>query len=117
MGVIFAFSARQRVSVGMEQEPLLNFLIFKTFHVIEYAILYFLLFRGYYSLQDKNWSLPQKLLIPFIVAMLYAATDEFHQTLSPHREGTPRDVIIDTIGIFIMYSYIKRNIPFVKKFI
>jgi VanZ family protein len=115
MTVIFLVSSKQRVSVSDQEST--NFLVFKTLHMMEYAFLYFLLFRGFYSLKFKNLSLPERLLIPFIVAMFYAATDEFHQTLTPHREGTPRDVIIDTAGIFFMYIYIRSHINFVKKFI
>ena len=32
------------------------------------------------------------------VAVLYAATDEFHQTFVPTREGCLRDVFIDSTG-------------------
>ena len=115
MGVIFYFSSKSRVTVS-DQETV-NFIVFKTLHMIEYAMLYFLLFRGFYSIKNKKLLLPERFLYPFILAMFYAATDEFHQTFSSHREGTPRDVIIDTIGITVMYIYIKKNLSFVKKFI
>lgn len=115
MGVIFFFSSRSRVSVSNQET--INFIVFKTLHMIEYATLYFLLFRGFYSVKNKKLSLHERFLYPFILAMFYAATDEFHQTFSAHREGTPRDVIIDTIGITFMYIYIRKNLSFIKKFI
>jgi len=34
-------------------------------------------------------------------AVLYAATDEFHQTFVPSREGCLRDVLIDSCGAVI----------------
>ena len=36
------------------------------------------------------------------VAVLYAATDEFHQTFVPSREGCVRDVLIDSCGAVIV---------------
>ena len=53
----------------------------------------------------------------FIVAFLYAASDELHQTFVPTREGKPRDIAIDTIGMFLMYSYSKYKYTFVKRFL
>lgn len=95
MGIIFYFSSLQRVEVS--EKDIINFLFFKTLHVAEYAILYFLLFRA-----SKN---P---LFSVIFAILYAILDEVHQTFVPTREGKLRDVIIDSFGVFLMYAYIKR---------
>lgn len=115
MSVIFFFSSKQRVSVS--EEPAINFIVFKILHMIEYATLYFLLFRGFYSLKNKELSIHERYLYPFILAMVYAATDEWHQTFSAHREGTPRDVIIDTLGVFFMYIYTRKHLSFIKRFI
>ncbi|MEO6508460.1 MAG: VanZ family protein, partial [Patescibacteria group bacterium] len=73
--------------------------------------------RGFYSIQNKTVSLPEKLLLPAIIAILYGATDEWHQTFSPHREGTPRDVLIDSVGIMMMYVAVKKYLGFFKKFV
>ncbi len=35
------------------------------------------------------------------ISLAYACTDEFHQTFVRGREGTPRDVLIDAIGMAI----------------
>jgi VanZ family protein len=35
------------------------------------------------------------------VAVFYAATDEFHQTFVPSREGCVRDVMIDSTGAIV----------------
>lgn len=115
MAFIFYLSSKQRVSVS--DQVTVNFMVFKTLHMIEYAVLYFLLFRGFYSLKNKKLNTSEKYLFPFILAMFYAATDEWHQTFSAHREGTPRDVIIDTIGITLMYIYIRKYFSFIKRFI
>jgi VanZ family protein len=35
------------------------------------------------------------------ISLIYACTDEFHQTFVRGREGTPRDVLIDAVGMAI----------------
>ena len=123
MALIFYLSSRLRVSVT--GKFLFDFLIFKILHMIEYAILYFLLFRAFYSLNNPSTSLRtsqqlinnNKFIYPLIFSILYALSDEFHQTLVPTREGKIRDVLIDTAGIIIMYIYIKYYFKSIKKFL
>lgn len=115
MTIIFLLSARSRFDVT--DSYTVSFIIFKTLHMIEYATLYFLLFRAFYSLQNKSLTLNKRMILPLIVSILYAASDEIHQTFTPTREGKPRDVLIDTIGITLMYIYIKLQFNFVKKFL
>ncbi len=85
--------------------------------MLEYAILYLLLFRSFYSTNLKKMGSQKKFIYPLIIAVLYAASDEFHQTFVPTREGRLRDVIIDTGGIVLMYIYIKNQFGFIKKFL
>jgi len=89
----------------MPQETMFRiiFWIRKSAHVTEYAILAILLIRAFMKqgiLQLKTF--PSKaagLALAFAIA--YAATDEFHQALTNTRQGSPIDVIIDTIGAAI----------------
>lgn len=111
MAIIFILSSRQRVAVS--ESYTISFLIFKSLHIIEYAFLYFLLFRALYPY--KGITLKKKYIYAFIIAALYAASDELHQTFVPTREGKVRDVIIDWIGITLMYSYIKARLHTLKK--
>lgn len=103
--VIFTFS-----SLPINQPApfsLTDFIVKKTAHMTEYAILYFLVWRALSNrgtIKDK--SLLWKILI---VTILYAASDELHQTLIPGREGTLRDVGFDTIGMLISLSQVKKN--------
>ncbi|MBI4226574.1 VanZ family protein [Candidatus Roizmanbacteria bacterium] len=106
----FIFYLSSRLSVTVTGKFLFDFLIFKALHMIEYAILYFLLFRAFYSVNNN-------LLFPVIFSILYAVLDEFHQTFVPTREGKIRDVIVDTVGIILMYIYINSHMNFVKKFL
>lgn len=113
MAIIFILSSRQRIAVS--EEYVLNFAVFKTLHMIEYAVLYVLLFRAFLAGRktNKTWALR----IAFIVAVLYAVSDEIHQTFVPTRGGMPRDVLIDTAGITLMFFYVKNRFVTIYKYL
>lgn len=111
MLLIFILSSRQRISIA--DEYIVNFLFFKFLHIIEYAILYLLLFRAFNNKKGKKINY----FTPFIISLFYAAIDEIHQTFVPTREGKIRDVFVDAIGIFLMYSYIKYHLNVVRKYL
>lgn len=70
----------------------IDFIIKKTAHLLEYAILYFLFYRATTG----------KIVTSFVLAILYAATDEFHQSFVPGRTSRINDVIgFDLVGISI----------------
>ena len=51
-------------------------------------------------------------IISFIICVIYAGTDEYHQTFISGRTGQISDVLIDTIGILIgllLISFIYKN--------
>jgi VanZ family protein len=108
MGIIFFFSTRARIVVSAAD--IVNFLFFKTLHVLEYAMLYMLTYRAM-----KN-SYPKKAIIfwvfwSFIIVLLYAGSDEIHQLFVATREGRVRDVIIDTLGATVAWISITRLLP------
>ncbi|MBI4973430.1 VanZ family protein [Candidatus Roizmanbacteria bacterium] len=112
MMFIFFLSSQHRV--GFTKTYLYDFIIFKSLHMIEYAILYFLFFRAFHSIK---LSLVYQLVYPVVVSIFFAASDEIHQLFVTSREGTIRDVLIDTVGIIIMYILIRKNLKFLKRFI
>lgn len=113
MTLIFYLSSRQRVAVS--NTYIINFMFFKFLHVTEYSILYTLVYRALCIYSEKRLPVYKKLLIALIITLLYAVIDEIHQTFVPTREGTVRDVLIDSIGIVIMYSYIKKYPKLIDK--
>lgn len=113
MVVIFFLSSRESTQVS--DIYTWNFIFFKSLHVIEYAILYFLLFRA--TLQENSKNQKKARLIALLVAIIYAASDELHQTFVPTREGRLRDVGIDTIGIVLMYIYTKYRFKSISRFL
>jgi len=74
-------------------------------HITEYAILTILLFRAFGTRMVAR----RALTVSAVIAVLYAASDEYHQTFIPLREGTIRDVFIDSIGILIVYLYLRHK--------
>ena len=69
-----------------------DFVLKKTAHMIEYAILYFLVLR---ALRFKHW-------LPAIFAcILYAVSDALLQSFVPGRTSKLTDVGFDTMGMLI----------------
>lgn len=105
-GVIFGFSS---LTINRATEfSWLDFIIKKTAHVVEYAILFWLLFRAW---TNKGTEVKRSVVIyGLILCFVYALSDEWHQTFVPGREGTLRDVGFDTIGMLLSLNQIKRNL-------
>lgn len=114
MYIIFYMSSQQHVSVSAQ--PTYNFVVLKTGHMIGYAVLYLLFFRAVYF-QKKKQKLDTVLLKSIFYTLLYATFDEIHQLFVPTRTGHLQDVVIDSIGIFIIYTLIKYNFKYIKRFI
>lgn len=75
---------------------LFQFALRKAAHLTEYAILAMLLLRALrHQVRGTFW---RQAAIVFVLAGLYAASDEFHQSFSPARTGSPIDVMIDCAG-------------------
>jgi len=84
--IIFSFSSLR--SPKASDFFLFDFIVKKTSHVLEYAILYVLIFRA----TSKN------LVLSYFLVILYAATDEFHQSFIVGRTATPLDLGFDGSG-------------------
>ncbi|EKS4342884.1 VanZ family protein [Clostridium botulinum] len=88
----------------------LNFLIRKAAHITEYFILFMLLYLAFKKAFYKNPKIKAA-----IITVIYSCTDEFHQLFIPGREGKVRDVLIDSIGVFIglfliyIFEFIKKH--------
>ncbi len=74
----------------------LSFIIRKSAHVIEYMILTFFFLYAFYKNKYNKY-----LLYSASLSVLYAMSDELHQTFIPGRSGTAVDVGIDTIGVVL----------------
>ncbi len=87
MALIFALSATPDLGTGLGTWDLV---LRKIAHVTIYAVLWLTLARA------TDWRRP---IAVTIGALLYAGSDELHQSFVEGRHGTPVDVVIDAIGI------------------
>ena len=71
----------------------------KTAHVSEYTVLGLLLFR---ALAWGNPALRSRtVLLTFALGVLYAASDEWHQSFVPSRGAAASDVFFDSYGVLV----------------
>jgi len=90
MGAIYLVSAQP--SDSLPNIGAWDLLVKKGAHFTAYAVLAVLACRV-----SRGWKRP--FLWAFLIAVLYAATDEFHQTFVLGRNGNIWDVMIDTSGV------------------
>ena len=83
--LIFAFSSIPSLSSGL---GVWDTVLRKGAHMTEYAVLAFLLARALASEAPA-----------FVAGLLYAASDELHQSFVRGRHSSPVDVAIDAVGL------------------
>ncbi len=87
MALIFGLSATPDLSSGLGP---LDLWLRKAAHITIYAVLWLTLARA------TGWRRP---LVATVIALLYAISDELHQTQVTGRHGAPLDVAIDAVGM------------------
>jgi len=98
--LIFFFSAQPNLTTNL---GIWDFILRKLAHMAEFGILCLLLWRAVrqHMVRDKL-----ALVAAGLLALAYAASDEFHQGYVPGRTASIRDVLIDLAGIFITVSVV-----------
>lgn len=135
MGIIFYFSSQpavqsaslsggilRRIQEIVSSIPVMGdaFLVGFTEHILrkgahmtEYAILGMLLILCMYQYlpeQKRRFRLPAALL----AGILYAGSDEFHQTFVPGRSGELRDVLLDSVGVLVGIAVISAILACIR---
>ena len=87
MALIYWLSDQPNLSSGLGAW---DTVLRKIAHLVEYGLLWFLWWRA------TGYGNP---LPAIAIALLYAASDEFHQTLVEGRSGSPVDWAIDAAGV------------------
>ena len=103
MAIIFFLSHQPRVMDGLPQISGLD----KILHFIAY----FTLALSWILSLSKN-KVPSLVSKTFVFSMLFALSDEFHQTFVPTRSFEILDLVADAAGIFfalILISIIQRD--------
>jgi VanZ family protein len=91
MGLIYFASAQPSLDSGLGWIDTVGR---KLIHLGEYALLCFLWWRALRTVMPDR----RAALVALVVASLYGATDEFHQSFIEGRNGSPLDWAIDTAG-------------------
>lgn len=88
---------------GMKELHLIELIIRKTGHIVEYFVLSFLVLA---VLDRGRRNKIIAYICAFLIPITYAVLDEFHQVFTPWRDGQLSDVMIDSIGVvFGMFAY------------
>ena len=87
-----------------------DFIMKKSAHITEYAILYWLFLRAV----SKNFSFPRQkfsklAFYSLLFTLFYASTDEFHQRFVPGRHSKLMDIGFDFTGMLISLFLIKNK--------
>ena len=101
-GLIFILSQLPNLHSGLEQD----FILRKLAHITEYAILFFLTRRALRGTYPKK---PISLLavLAALFSLLYAMSDEYHQSFVRGRVGAWTDIGIDSVGIVLAWTYFR----------
>jgi len=95
LALIFFLSSQPNLKTNLGYDWWLR----KAAHMVEFGILCFLLFRA--LVVSHEFSIKSALIISIIFSMLYAASDEYHQTFILGRSGNIQDWGIDGAGIIL----------------
>ncbi|HUU44736.1 MAG TPA: VanZ family protein [Acidobacteriota bacterium] len=74
----------------------------KILHFGQYAILAFLVARGWGLSSPRRWGLRSTLLV--VALLVFAAVDEYHQGWIPGRDPDPQDFLADAIGVALGFG-------------
>lgn len=91
MGVIFFLSAQPNLRTELGTIDLVGR---KFVHMFEFGLLWWLWTRALGWRGHAPWTAAA-------IAIGYAISDEFHQTFVAGRQGSPRDVLIDSTGVLL----------------
>ena len=92
----------------------LHAFIRKCAHFGGYAILAFLLFRGFRAMDKKTWKM-KWVIYSGTIAISYSILDEFLQTFISSRTGSIFDCLIDSAGVVFALSMVSlRSVKYLK---
>jgi len=104
--IIFVFSSRPTARTSEIHWQ--DFVVKKTAHIILFGVLCLLLYR---ALRQEGIEKKNSGLYAVVITFMYAVSDELHQSFTPGREPTFRDIIFDTIGALSAIYLIWNTLP------
>ncbi|MRX74384.1 hypothetical protein GJU40_19885 [Bacillus lacus] len=79
-------------------------LLKESLHLIEFAILYWLI--AFAFAVNGKWNSSMSVAAA-VISILYGLSDEIHQAFVPYRSATVIDFVKDTIGVLVSYYMMK----------
>jgi len=99
MVAVFVMSSMPSNAIVELPDSQLDAFIKESLHLVEFAILYFLLVLAFLTMRG----LTEKInLVCLFIASLYGITDEIHQSFVPYRSATLIDVVKDITGVLVV---------------
>ena len=114
MGVIFVVSSQPKLPFVVSKT--VDFITKKAMHVAEYGVLAFLSWRA--ISKERGWPAPRSFGGAFVLSLVYAISDELHQTFVPGRTGRLTDVGFDALGALLalgLVRWFRKNDDFSKE--
>ncbi len=103
--------------VLFERAELIHYFVRKAAHMTEYFLLALSLQLPLTAWLSHKISWKPRILTGFLLTVVFAALDEFHQSFVPGRSGNFTDVCIDSVGaiaasicLFIFYSLYQKKL-------
>lgn len=107
--LIFIFSSQP--TLPSFNLSILDFLFKKSAHIFVYFTLYLLTWRALRLLQPQLPAHhPRIWLIALVLCLLYAITDEYHQSFVAYRTATAQDIGYDMLGVLLAFLWRYRYI-------
>ena len=85
-----------------------DFVMKKSAHMFVYAVLFYLLIRALRA-SSQNISKKEAFWLAILIGILYAISDEFHQSFVPGRTPHVMDVGFDTLGMMVSRWIIQKR--------
>lgn len=105
--MVLIFTLSNHSTLPGPQVYLWDYIFKKLAHIIFFGFLFFLFARALnWNHKLQNWTF----VWAFIFTILYAFSDELHQSITPGRHSQLTDVGYDTLGAAIMYLKLIRLI-------
>lgn len=83
---------------GLSFSEMVNVLVRKAAHIAEYSVLTYLAWRAH-----------RATAVPFVIALVVASTDEWLQSRTVGRSGTPWDVLLDVCAAAVVLGLLWRR--------
>ncbi len=100
-GLIYSLSAQPDLKTSLP--AWYDFILRKIAHIFVFAVLTYLLAKTF-TKHDRL-----ALFVIIVLAVFYAFSDELHQLNVLGRQGSAKDILIDSVGVFLGIIYLRRQ--------